>query len=60
MLDNSQIYVRDVKMPEVTTTFYEKAPQHCDLPKMITDGVIDRGAVLASVRRILKMMERMD
>jgi len=50
----------DVKMPEVTTTFYEKAPQHCDLPKMITDGVIDRGAVLASVRRILKMMERMD
>ncbi len=50
----------DVKMPEVTTTFYEKAPKHCDLPKMIADGDIDRGAVLASVRRILKMMERMD
>ena len=50
----------DVKMPEVTTTFYEKAPKHCDLPKMIADGDLDRGAVLASVRRILKMMERMD
>lgn len=50
----------DVKMPEITTTFYEKAPKHCDLPKMIADGDIHRGAVLASVRRILKMMERMD
>ena len=50
----------DVKMPEVTTTFYEKAPKNCNLEKMITDGVIDRGAVLASVRRILKMMEHLD
>lgn len=50
----------DVKMPIVVTTFYENAPEHCDLPKMIADGEVDRGAVLAAVRRILLMMEKMD
>ncbi len=46
----------DVKMPEVTTTFYEKAPETCDPGKMIAEGTLDRGAALASVRRILQMM----
>ena len=50
----------DVKMPELTTTFYEHAPAHCDLPKMITDGEVDRGAVLAAVRRVLKLMDKLD
>ena len=50
----------DVKMPEKTTTFYEKAPAFCDPEQMIKDGILDRGAVLASVRRILKLMSQMD
>ena len=50
----------DVKMPEVTTTFYEKAPATCDPGQMIKDGTLDRGAVYAAVRRILRLMERLD
>ena len=50
----------DVKMPEVTTTFYEHAPATCDPGKMIAEGTLDRGAVLASVRRILKLFEKLD
>ena len=50
----------DVKMPEVTTTFYEHAPATCDPGQMIKDGQLDKGAVRASVRRILKLMEKLD
>lgn len=50
----------DVKMPIDVTTFYENAPEKCDLPKMMAQGELDRGAVLAAVRRILLMMEKMD
>jgi len=50
----------DVKMPEKTTTFYEKAPAVCDPAQMIKDGILDRGAALASARRILNMMAKMD
>ena len=50
----------DVKMPEVTTTFYENAPATCDPGQMIKDGTLDRGAVYAAVRRILRLMERLD
>lgn len=50
----------DVKMPEVTTTFYEHAPATCDPGQMITQGALDRGAVLASVRRILQLFQKLD
>lgn len=50
----------DVKMPEVTTTFYEHAPATCDPGQMIKDGQLDKGAARASVRRILKLMEKLD
>ena len=50
----------DVKMPEVTTTFYEHAPASCDPGEMITKGQLDRGAVLASVRRILRLMDHLE
>ena len=50
----------DVKMPEVTTTFYEHAPATCDPGAMIKTGQLDRGAVRASVRRILALMEKLD
>lgn len=50
----------NVKMPIEVTTFYEKAPANCDPGQMITDGILDRSAAVASVRRILKMMEYMD
>ncbi|MBO5867527.1 MAG: glycoside hydrolase family 3 C-terminal domain-containing protein, partial [Oscillospiraceae bacterium] len=50
----------DVKMPELITAQYWDAPESCDLPKMITDGEIDRAAVIASVRRLLMLMEKLD
>lgn len=50
----------DVKMPEPITKYYEHVPESLDLPRMIADGQIDRGAVLASVRRILLLMEKLD
>jgi len=50
----------DVKMPLKITTFYEKAPAVCDPVQMIKDGSLDRGAALASARRVLQMMAKMD
>ena len=50
----------DVKMPEVTTTFYEKAPATCDPGQMLRDGQLDRGAVYGAVRRILRLMDRLE
>ena len=50
----------DVKMPEVTTTFYEKAPKICNPGQMIRDGQMDRGAVYGAIRRILRLMDRLE
>ena len=52
----------DVKMPEKTTTFYEKAPavEDCNPEQMIKDGTLNRAAALNAARRILKMMAKMD
>lgn len=52
----------DVKMPEKTTTFYEKAPavEDCDPAQMIREGTLNRAAALNSARRILKMMSKLD
>ncbi len=50
----------DVKMPEVTTTYYEKAPAVCDPAAMMADGSLHKGAVLQSVHRILKLMSKLD
>ena len=50
----------DVKMPELITTFYQNAPKSCDPVQMIRDGELNRKAVLSSVRRILKMMSKLD
>ena len=44
----------------ITTTFYEKAPKTCDPGQMIKDGQLDRGAVYAAVRRILRLMDRLE
>ena len=49
-----------LKMPELTTGFYPNTPKNSDLPKAIAAGEVDRGAVLAAVRRVLKMMEHLD
>ena len=50
----------DVKMPELITSFYQNAPKSCDLPKMIETGEIHRGAVLATVKRVLELMGKLD
>ena len=50
----------DVKMPIAYTSFYEHADENIDPGKMIREGKLDRGAVLASVRRLLKLMNRLD
>jgi hypothetical protein len=47
-------------MPLLLTKFYANAPKSYDLPKAIAEGEVDRGAVLAAVRRVLKMMEHLD
>ena len=50
----------DVKMPESVTSFYEHAPETCDPTELMREGKLDRGAVLLSVRRILKLMENLE
>ena len=50
----------DVKMPGHTTSFYKDKHANYDPTQAITNGDIDRGAVLASARRVLKLMERLD
>ena len=50
----------DVKMPEMTTTFYKNAPASCDLVELIREGKLDRNAVIGAVRRILMMMDHME
>ena len=50
----------DVKMPEAVTSFYENAPEFCDPVQMMHEGKLDRGAVILSVRRILKLMSNLE
>ena len=50
----------DVKMPESTTSFYENAPESCDPVQLMKEGKLDRGAVILSVRRILKLMSHLE
>ena len=50
----------DVKMPEAVTSFYENAPETCDPTELMREGKLDRGAVLLSVRRILKLMSNLE
>ena len=50
----------DVKMPESTTSFYENAPESCDPVQLMKEGKLDRGAVILSVRRILKLMSYLE
>ena len=50
----------DVKMPESTTSFYENAPESCDPTQLMREGKLDRGAVILSVRRILKLMSNLE
>jgi len=50
----------DVKMPESTTSFYEHAPESCDPTELMREGKLDKGAVILSVRRILKLMENLE
>ena len=50
----------DVKMPELITKFYQNAPKSCDPEQMLAKGELDRGAVLASVRRILLLMGHLE
>jgi len=49
-----------VKMPISITTFYEDAPESCDPAKLMAEGKLDRAAVIASARRILKLMAKLD
>ena len=50
----------DVKMPEPITKFYRDAPETYDPVGMLADGRLNRPAVLAAVRRILKLMEHLE
>lgn len=50
----------DVKMPEEVNNGYENPVRPCDPVGMLRSGKMDQGAVLNSVRRILKLMERLD
>ena len=50
----------DVKMPEPITKFYHDAPKSCNIEQMITSGELNRGAVMAAVRRVLLMMGKFD
>ena len=45
-----------MKMPEPITKFYHNAPESCNIEQMITSGELNRGAVMAAVRRVLLMM----
>ena len=47
----------DVKMPEMITQLYPNANKTFDPVQAIKDGTLDRGAVLASARRIFKMID---
>lgn len=58
---NDEIHAgSDVKMPKMITTTYVNSPKTYDLAEEIRCGNIDLGAVVASARRILKMMEHLD
>ncbi len=54
----------DVKMPEMITGVYPNpfpnAPEPYDIAQRLTDGKLDRGTVLTSVRRILKFMDHFE
>lgn len=50
----------DVKMPTETTPFYQNAPVVCDPGELIRNGKLDKNAAITSVRRILKMMGRLE
>ena len=50
----------DVKMPEMITKLYPNAHKSYDLAAAIANGTINRDVVYASVRRILKMMDKFE
>ncbi len=51
----------DVKMPEMITYIWEGAPKEkYALHEKLTSGELDRGVCVASVRRILKMMNNFE
>lgn len=50
----------DIKMPEGVSTSYGFGPATCDPAQLIREGKLDRGAVLASARRILNLMAKLD
>ena len=53
-------HARFLYQPVHTTAFYKDKHTNYDPTQAITNGEIDRGAVLASARRVLKLMERLD
>jgi len=58
---NDEIHAgSDVKMPKMITNTYVNSPKAYNLVAEIQNGNVNRGAVIASVRRILKMMEHLD
>jgi beta-glucosidase len=50
----------DVKMPESVSISYGFGPETCDPADLLKEGKLDRGAVIASVRRILQLMSKLD
>ena len=50
----------DVKMPTETTPFYENAPENCNPGQMLRDGRLNKNAAVASVRRIVQLMGKLD
>ena len=50
----------DVKMPTETTPFYKNAPAFCNPGQMLRASMLDRKAAVSAVRRILKLMGRLE
>jgi beta-glucosidase len=50
----------DVKMPESGPGSYTADPKDTDPVMLMDNGRLDRGAVIASVRRILQLMSKLD
>jgi len=50
----------DVKMPEMITHMWEQAPENYRLADKLADGSLDRNAVNAAARRILKFMGNLE
>jgi len=60
LLEDEVMAGSDVKMPQVVSTVYDKAPKTADPADMIRKGIISRDMAVDSARRILKLMSHLE